>query len=226
MFENIIYNPLFSIVLILASYLFGSWCQRKSGKGWVNPLLISIILIVAILRIFDIPLEAFNIGGNIVAMFLAPATALLAVSIYKEWKNLKKNFLPIVIGSLVGSFVSVFSIIILCQVLGVETNIKLSLISKSVTTPIAIAITENLGGVQGITVCAVIITGLLGNILAPSLVKILHINDATAQGIAIGTASHAFGTSKAIEMGDGVGAMSGIALSLSGIITVVISLFL
>ena len=226
MFESIIYNPLFSIILIFASYLFGTWCQKKSGKGWVNPLLISIVIIIAILKLFDIPLEAFDKGGSIVAMFLAPATALLAVSIYKEREKLKKNFLPVVLGSIVGSVVSVFSIIILCQLLGVDTTIRLSMISKSVTTPIAIAITENLGGVQGITVCAVIITGLLGNILAPSLVKLLRIKDTTAQGIAIGSASHALGTSKAIEMGDDIGAMSGIALSLSGIITVVISLFL
>lgn len=226
MFETIVYNPLFSISLVFVTYIFGTWCQKKSQKGWVNPMLISIVIIIAIIKLFDIPLDAFSSGGDIIAMMLAPATALLAISIYKEWEKIKKNFLPILAGSLVGSIVSVFSIILFSEILGVETKIKVSLIAKSVTTPIAIAITENLGGIQGITVCAVIITGILGNILAPMLVKLLRFNDSTSQGIAIGTASHALGTSKAIEMGEDIGAMSGIALSFSGIITVIISLFL
>ena len=226
MYQMIIYNPLFSLLLIILSYLFGLWCQRKTGKSWVNPLLVSIIIIIAIMKIFNIPLEAFNEGGDFVAMFLSPATALLALSIYKERKTVKKSFIPILAGSLVGSLVSVTTIVILSQVLGVETRIRVSLISKSVTTPIAIAITETLGGIQGITVCAVCITGILGGILSPILVKFLRINNNTAKGIAIGTSSHVLGTSTAIKMGEDIGAMSGIALSFSGIITVIISLFL
>lgn len=226
MYQEIIFNPLFSLLLIVLSYLFGLWCQKKTKKSWVNPLLISIIVILILMKILNIPLAAFNEGGNIVAMFLSPATALLALSIYKEREKVKKNFIPIFAGSVVGSLVSVGSIIILSELLNLDSKIKVSLIAKSVTTPIAIAITETLGGIQGITVCAVILTGLLGNIFGPLLVKLFRIKNHTAQGIAIGTSSHALGTSVAIEMGEDIGAMSGIALSFSGIITVVISLFL
>lgn len=224
--NDIIYNPLFSLILIISSYLFGLWCQRKTQKGWVNPLLIAIVIDIAVLKIFNIPLEAFNSGGNIVSMFLVPATALLAISIYKEREKIKRNFLPMLMGSFAGAIVSVLSIILLSELLGVESRIKFSLISKSVTTPIAIAISDTLGGIQGITVCAVMISGILGNILAPMLVKLLNLKDATSKGIAIGSASHALGTSKAIEMGEDIGAISGIALSFSSIITVGISLFL
>ncbi len=226
MIQEMIYNPVFSLFLILVSYIFGLWCQKKSKKSWVNPLLIAIVIIIAFIKLFNIPLEAFDTGGDIVAMFLSPATALLALSIYKEKEKVKKNFVPILAGSFVGSIVSVGSILILSNLLGLDNRLKVSLVSKSVTTPIAIAITETLGGIQGITVCAVIITGLLGNILAPTMVKVLRIKNHTAQGIAIGTSSHALGTSTAIEMGEDIGAMSGIALSFSGIITVLISLYL
>lgn len=226
MYQELIDNPLFSLLLIFISYSIGVWCQRKSKRSYVNPLLISIIILLIIIKVLDIPLSSFNNGGDIVAMLLTPATAVLALSIYKQRELVKKNFIPIFVGSLVGSLVSVGSIILLSEVLGIESRIKVSLISKSVTTPIAIAISETLGGIQGITVCAVIFTGILGNILGPILVKAFRITSPTAQGIAIGTSSHALGTSAAIEMGEDIGAISGIALSFSGIITVLISLFL
>ncbi|MDY5931051.1 MAG: LrgB family protein, partial [Candidatus Ornithospirochaeta sp.] len=172
------------------------------------------------------PLQSYNNGGDIINMLLVPITALLALSIYRQRKKVIENFLPILIGTFIGSLTSVLMIILLCNLMGIETMVKVSLIPKSVTTPIAIAISSSLGGIQGITIFSLVMTGLFGNMMAPLFVRIFRIKDHTAQGVAIGTASHALGTVKALEMGEDIGAISGIALSFSGIITVLISLFL
>ena len=219
-------SPLFSISLTIACFSFGVYLNKKTKKSFVNPLAIAIILIIAFLLIFKIPYASYNIGGQMINMFLPPITALLALSIYKERNRVKKNFFPILMGTLVGSVVSVLSIILMVKLFKVDSKVGISLIPKSVTTPIAIALADSFGGIQGITITAVMIPGLLGNILSPYLVKLFHFTDPTTIGVAIGTSSHALGTSKAIEMGEEIGAISGIALSFSGILTVIISLFL
>ena len=226
MIEEIIFNPLFSLVLILASYIFAGFLQKKTKLSILNPLLVSVLIIIGVLLIFDIPLSAFNEGGDIVTMFLAPVTALLALSIYRQRELVKKNFVAILVGTIVGAIVSIGSIIVLANILGLDDRLTSSLIPKSVTTPIALAVSETLGGIPGITVCALILSGLFGNILAPILIKLLRLNDPVAAGIAIGSSSHALGTVTALELGEDIGAISSIAIPFSGIITVIFSLFL
>lgn len=226
MIEEIIFNPLFSLVLILASYIFAGFLQKKTKLSILNPLLVSVLIIIGVLLIFDIPLSAFNEGGDIVTMFLAPVTALLALSIYRQRELVKKNFVAILVGTVVGAIVSIGSIIVLANIFGLDDRLTSSLIPKSVTTPIALAVSETLGGIPGITVCALILSGLFGNILAPVLIKLLRLNDPVAAGIAIGSSSHALGTVTALELGEDIGAISSIAIPFSGIITVIISLFL
>lgn len=226
MIEEIIFNPLFSLVLILASYIFAGFLQKKTKLSILNPLLVSVLIIIGVLLIFDIPLSAFNEGGDIVTMFLAPVTALLALSIYRQRELVKKNFVAILVGTVVGAIVSIGSIIVLANILGLDDRLTSSLVPKSVTTPIALAVSETLGGIPGITVCALILSGLFGNILAPVLIKLLRLNDPVATGIAIGSSSHALGTVTALELGEDIGAISSIAIPFSGIITVIISLFL
>lgn len=226
MIEEILSNPLFSLVLILASYIFAGFLQKKTKLSILNPLLVSVLIIIGVLLIFDIPLSAFNEGGDIVTMFLAPVTALLALSIYRQRELVKKNFVAILVGTVVGAIVSIGSIIVLANILGLDDRLTSSLIPKSVTTPIALAVSETLGGIPGITVCALILSGLFGNIFAPVLIKLLRLNDPVAAGIAIGSSSHALGTVTALELGEDIGAISSIAIPFSGIITVIISLFL
>ncbi len=226
MIEEIIFNPLFSLVLILASYIFAGFLQKKTKLSILNPLLVSVLIIIGVLLIFDIPLSAFNEGGDIVTMFLAPVTALLALSIYRQRELVKKNFVAILVGTVVGAIVSIGSIIVLANILGLDDRLTSSLVPKSVTTPIALAVSETLGGIPGITVCALILSGLFGNMLAPVLIKLLRLNDPVAAGIAIGSSSHALGTVTALELGEDIGAISSIAIPFSGIITVIISLFL
>lgn len=222
----IISNPLFSIALTFMAYLIGGWVQNKVRKAWANQFAISLILVISTLIIFDIPYSEYKKGGDFINMFLPPITALLALSIYRERAKIKENFIPILAGTIVGSIVSVTSIILLSRLLTVPEVIENSLLPKSVTTAIAIAISKNLGGIEGLTVCGVLISGLLGNLLAPYLVKLFRIKDGVAQGIAIGSASHALGTATALKMGEDIGAISTIALSFSGLITVAITLFL
>ena len=221
--EIITCNPLFGIGITIFSYWIGSVLGRKTGKAVFNPLLIAEILIIAVLLIFDIPFSAYSEGGVFINMFLGPVTALLACSIYRTRKLVGMHFIPILAGTIAGSIASIVTIILLSELLGLETTLKASLIPKSVTTPIAIAISEMLGGVRSLTVTSLLLTGVLGNILAPFMIKLFRVHDRVAQGVAIGTASHVVGTSKALELGEDIGAISSIALSFSGIVTAIIA---
>ena len=147
----------------------------------------------------------------------------MAVPLYNRFSLLKKHFKAIIIGTLTGSIVSVTYIYIISKVLGIKKEIFLALLPKSVTTPIALEITKNLNGIIPITVVSVVITGILGAIFSEYLLKIFRVKDKVAVGIAIGTASHAVGTSKAVEIGETEGAMSGLAIGIVGIITVIIA---
>ena len=218
--NDVLYSPYFGVVLSILTFEFGVFGSRKVKHPIANPLLIAVVLIVAILEVFHIPMEAFQEGGNIINLFLAPATAALAVPIYKNLQILKANLLPILMGTIVGSFSSMAIIFGLCKLFGLDQTLTASLLSKSVTTPIAMGVTEQLGGIVPIGIAAVIFTGITGSIVAPIMVKLFHITDPVAQGVGIGTCSHAVGTTRAIAMGEIQGAMSGIAIGLAGFFTV------
>lgn len=223
---KILNSPLFGIAITILAFQFGIFLNKKTKSPFMNPLLVAIAVIILVLQVFHIPYSAYSAGGDIISMFVAPATAVLGYSIYKQVTILKKYFIPIVAGCFAGSLTSVGSILILCRLFHLEDALTSSLVPKSVTTAIAIEISSQLGGIPAITVAIVVITGVLGAVLGPFLIKLFHIDHEVAQGVAIGTASHAVGTSKALELGEVQGAMSGIAIGVSGIITVILSLFL
>ena len=226
MMEELLASPYFGIALSVAAFGVGVKLNRKLKTPICNPLIIAIVLIVAVLLIFRIPYESYNVGGEIINMFLAPATACLAVAIYTKIDILKQYWLPIVIGCAAGSAASMGSVYLLCRLFDLDESMTASLLPKSVTTPIAVSIAEPAGGVVPITVVAVIFTGILGGIFAPLLIKIFRISDPIAAGLAIGASSHAVGTSKAIELGEVEGAMSGLAIGICGLITVLFSMLL
>lgn len=219
-------SPFFGIALSVAAFWIGEKIQKKTGFVICNPLIIAIVLIIGVLLIFKIPYESYNQGGAIINMFLAPATACLAVSIYTKIDILKKNWLPILVGCTAGSLTSMLSVYGLCRLLGLDEQMTASLIPKSVTTPIAVSISGSHSGIVPVTVIAVIFTGILGSILAPYLIRLFRVDDPMAAGLSIGACSHAVGTSKAIELGETEGAMSGLAIGICGILTVIFSLFL
>ncbi len=226
-FYELTKSPFFGIALTIFAYELGVWLNKKSNKmPLVNPLLIAVVLIISILVVFRIPLENYNEGGTIINMFLAPATAALAVTIYAQWEMLKRNWLPILAGALVGAAVSMSSVFGMCKLFGLDEVSLYSLLPKSVTTPIAVELSAQTGGVTSITVAAVVITGITGAVLCPVLVKLLRLNSPVAAGVAIGTCSHALGTTRALELGETEGAMSGIAIGVAGLLTVGLSLVL
>ena len=224
--SELLASPYFGIFLSIAAYALGCGLNRKFRTPLCNPLLIAIVLVVGVLLIFRIPYEAYNAGGEIISLFLAPATACLAVGIYAKLAVLKQYWLPILVGAVAGSASSMLSVYALCNLLGLDEQLTVSLIPKSVTTPIAVGIVESAGGLTPITVVAVIVTGILGAVLAPSMIRLFRISDPVAAGLAIGASSHAVGTSKAVELGEVEGAMSGLAIGVCGVVTVVLSLLL
>lgn len=226
MMQELFASPFFGIALSIIAFWIGVKIQKKTGLVICNPLIIAIVLVSAVLLIFRIPYDSYNAGGSIINMFLAPATACLAVSIYTKMELLKKNWLPIAVGAVCGSLASMGSVYLMCRLFKLDEAMTASLMPKSVTTPIAVSIAGSHGGIVPITVVAVIFTGILGSILAPALIKVFRVNDAMTAGLAIGACSHAVGTSKAIELGETQGAMSGLAIGICGILTVLFSLVL
>ena len=224
--SELVSSPFFGIALSVAAFSIGVWIQKKTGLVICNPLIIAIVLVSGVLLLFKIPYESYNEGGSIINMFLAPATSCLAVSVYTRMELLKKNWLPILAGCAAGSLTSMGSVFLLCRLFGLDEAMTYSLLPKSVTTPIAVGIAESHGGISSITVAAVILTGIMGSILAPFLIRIFRVKDAMTAGLAIGACSHAVGTSKAIEIGETEGAMSGLAIGICGIVTVVFAMFL
>ncbi len=224
--QELFSSPFFGIALSVAAFAVGVWIQKKTGLVICNPLIIAIVLVIGVLLLFRIPYESYNEGGSIINMLLAPATACLAVSIYTKVELLKKNWLPILAGCTAGSLTSMGSVLLLCRLFGLDEAMAASLLPKSVTTPIAVSISESLGGLAPVTVVAVIFTGIMGSILAPFLIRLFRVKDPVAAGLAIGACSHAVGTSRALQIGETEGAMSGLAIGICGMITVVAALLL
>ena len=220
--DNIFDTEIFGIILTILFYNIGIYIQKKTKKPIFNPLLIAILCIILFLSITKIPYESYKLGADRINFFLSPVTIVLAVPLYKQFDLFKKYLLEILIGiscGVVASFISV-------KLIGYFTNANLdiinSLIPKSITTPMGISLTKTLNGVEAITVVSIILTGILGAIMSSIVFKIGKINHPVAKGIALGTSAHALGTTKALEMGEVEGAMSGLSIGISGIITVIL----
>ncbi len=214
-------SPVAYLALTLLAYAVGQWINRKTGSPLANPLLIGCILVGTVLVVFDIPLDEYNQGGGFLSLCLTPATIALAVPIYRQLETLKKNLLPILAGALVGSAVSVGSVYALGHLFGLDRTLILSLLPKSVTTPIGVSLSQSLGGLTAVTSLAIIFTGIVGAVFLPAALRLFGIQHPVVTGLAIGTASHAVGTSRALELGETEGAMSGLAIGIAGLITAV-----
>ena len=217
-------SPFFGITLTIVAYWVGVRAQKKTGLVVCNSMLITVALIIAVLTVFHSPYEDYYQGGSLINLFLGPATACMAVTVYAKMDLLKKYWLPVLAGCLAGTVTSIGSILVLSRLFGLDKDMTASLLPKSVTTPIATAVSEGHGGIVPITVAAVIVTGILGNLAAPFLVKLFRVKDPVAAGLGIGTCSHALGTAKALEMGETEGAMSGLAVGICGIFTALLAL--
>ena len=219
---NVFDTEIFGVILTILFFNIGIYIQKKTNKPIFNPLLIAILGIILFLSITKIPYESYKLGGDRINFFLGPVTIVLAVPLYKQFDLFKKYLLEILIGISCGVVVNFISIKLIGHFTNADVDIINSLIPKSITTPMGISLTKTLNGVEAITVVSIILTGILGAIISPIVFKIGKINNPVAKGIALGTSAHALGTTKALEMGEVEGAMSGLSIGISGIITVIL----
>ena len=218
--KELLTTPLFGIMLSLIAFEIGHFIYNKTKISILNPLLIAIPLVILFLLKFNITLQDYNNGAQFISFFLGPATIVLAVPLYKQINLLKSNALPILIGITLGSISGIISVLALSKIFKLDKSLASSLVPKSITTPIGIEVSKQLGGIPAITVAAIIITGIIGATIAPYVCKIFNLKNKIAIGIAIGTSSHALGTIKAVELGEIEGAMSSLSIGISGIIIV------
>lgn len=223
--DAILGNPLFGITLSVLAWWIGQGIAKKAGSPIANPLVIAMILLLLLVQFTPLTLVQYDRGGEIISMLLPVATAALAISVYRRIRTLQKHLLPILAGCLVGSLCSMGSVVLLCRLFGIDQTIEASMLPKSVTTPIAMEVAASRGGIPAVAVAAVLITGIVGAVCAPLLIRLFRVREPVAQGVGIGVCSHALGTSKALEIGEAQGAMSSISIGVAGMATVVLSLF-
>ena len=213
----------FGAFLSLAAYGVGVFLRSRWKFALFNPLLVAIVLVVAFLIGFKIDYATYMEGARYISFLLTPATVCLAVPLYQQFSLLKKNAKAVLLGIAAGTLASLCVILGLCVLFHLDHTMYVTLLPKSITTAIGIGVSEELGGIQSLTVVVIIITGVLGNIFAELICKVFRITDPIAQGVGIGTSTHAVGTARAMEMGEVQGAMSGLSVVVAGLMTVVVA---
>lgn len=220
--ESMIQNSAtIGVVISLLAYGFGSFLKKKTKLGIFNPLLVSIILVILFLLTFHIDYDSYNQSARYLSYLLTPATVALAIPLYRQMNLLKKNMKAILISVLSGVLTSMGSILVMAAAFGLTHEQYVTLLPKSITTAIGMGVSEELGGNITISVAVIIVTGVLGNIVLEPVCKLFRIKNPISKGLAAGTASHAIGTAKAMELGEIEGAMSSLAIVVSGLITVI-----
>lgn len=211
----------FGMVLSVAGYLVGVWLKKKTGFFLFNPILVAEALIILFLLAFDIDHAEYNRGAVYLSYFLTPATVCLAIPLYRQLELLKKNAVAIFASILAGVAGSAASIFAMSVFFRLDHVYYVSLLPKSITTAIGMGVSEELGGIVTLTVVSIIVTGIFGNVIADVLFSVCRIEEPMAKGLALGTAAHAIGTARALELGEVEGAMSSLAIAVAGLTTVV-----
>lgn len=209
----------FILLLIFGTYLFGQWVFKKTRIALFHPLIISIAIIIAFLKIMNIEYEVFERGSQFVNFMLGPSIVALGYVLYQQMSYLKGNVTSIMLSIFMGSIVGIISVILLARLTGADEILIHSLEPKSVTTAIAISISEQSGGNISLTAVIVVFCGILGSIIGPPILKLIGIKSSVAKGLAMGASAHSVGTAKAMEMGMIEGALSGLAIGLMGVMT-------
>ena len=224
--SNFLSNSIFfGVLLCLLSYQAGVFLRQKTKIAAFNPLLISIIIVIFVLVMFNIKFEDFYKGSKYISFLLTPATVALAIPLYSKLALLKSNFKAIMSGLIAGVLTSLISIFVMSLLFGLSHENYVSMLPKSITTAIGIGVSEELGGISTITTAVIIVTGVFGNVSADIVYKVFNIKNPIAKGIGLGSSAHAIGTSKALEMGETEGAMSSLSIAVGGSITVIFPSF-
>jgi len=211
----------FGAVISLFTYFIGDYIKQKTKIALISPLLISVGITIITLLILKIPYESYQSSTRFIHNLLTPVTVCLAVPLYEKLQLLKKNKAAILCGIISGIITSCICVFIIALICKLDHAEYVTLLPKSITTAIGVGLSEKLGGIPSITAPVIVITGVFGGIIAPVVFRILKISDPVAKGIALGTSAHAIGTSKAFEYGETEGAMSGLSIAVSGILTVI-----
>ncbi len=210
----------FGVMISILGYGLGALLKKRIKSPLVNPLLISIVLTIAALLLLKIDYQSYYTGAQYLSWLLTPATVALAVPLYEQFELLKHNAAAIFTGIFAGVLSSLGSVLGLAALFGFSHEEYVTFLPKSITTAIGMGVSEELGGIVPITAGVIIVTGVLGNILAEVVLKLFRITEPVAKGIALGTSAHAIGTAKAMELGEAEGAMSSLSIAVSGMITV------
>ena len=210
----------FGVTVSLIGYGAGIMLKKKFKYAFLNPLLISIIFVIGVVMLCGVDYESYENSAQYLSYLLTPATVCLAVPLYQQMTLLKKNLAAVACGILAGVLASLASVLLLAFLFGLEHDVYVTLLPKSITTAIGMGVSEELGGLVTITVAVIIVTGVIGNVIGEAVCKLFRIYEPIAKGLALGTSSHAIGTAKAMELGEIEGAMSSLSIAVAGLLTV------
>lgn len=216
---NFLENNFFLLTLTFGTYFLAKLLQKKTGIMLLNPILLTIALLIIFLKVAHIDYNTYNEAGHLIEFWLKPAVVALGVPLYLQLGTIKKQILPIVFSQLAGCFVGVISVVLIAKLMGASDEIIYSLAPKSVTTPIAMEVAHTLGGIPSLTAAVVVCVGLLGGILGFKMLRMTGVQSPMAQGLSLGAAAHAVGTSAAMDVSRKYGAFASLALTLNGIFT-------
>ena len=220
--NQLIQSELFDLVLVVGTYIDATYLYKKTHLSLLHPLLTSIFFIIVLLEWLDIPYESFQEGSHLVHFMLGPSVVALGYVLYAQMQYLKGNVVSILTSVFVGAIVGITSVIAIGKLMGADPSLIATLQPKSVTTPIAMGISEKNGGIPSLTAVIVVAVGIFGSIVGPAVLRVLGIESRIAKGLALGASSHGVGTAAAIQLGAVEGAISGLAIGLMGIMTAIL----
>lgn len=223
MIKDIISSEYFMLALTFGVFYAAKTLQRRLGWVLFNPILIAIAIIIVFLLAMDIPYETYHEGAKLIEFWLKPAVVALGVPLYLQLSSIKRQFLPILASQTMGCVAGIVSVVVIAKMLGASNDVIMSLASKSVTTPIAMEVTQALGGIPSLTAAIVVITGLIGAIIGFKTLSVGHVHNPMALGLSMGAASHALGTSAAMDRDQFMGAYASLGLTLNGILTALLT---
>lgn len=220
---NFLENEFFLLTITFGIFFLAKWLQKRTGIMLLNPILLTIAILIIFLKVTGVSYETYNEGGHLIEFWLKPAVVALGVPLYLQLETIKKQLLPILLSQLAGCVVGVASVVLIAKWMGASNEIIYSLAPKSVTTPIAMEVAQSLGGIPSLTAAVVVCVGLLGGMLGFKAMHLTHIGSPMAQGLSMGTAAHAVGTSAAMEVSRKYGAFASLGLTLNGIFTALLT---
>ena len=222
---EIMSNPIIMLAITFGIYYVARQIQKRTGWVVLNPILITIVALIALLQLTGISYETYEQGGQYIEFWLKPAIVALGVPLYQNLGQIRRQLLPILMSQLVGCLVGLVSVTLIASALGASHEVIVSLAPKSVTTPIAMEVCKTSGGIPSLTAAIVVIVGLFGAVFGFKILEVWHVRNPFSQGISMGTAAHAVGTSRAMEKGEIYGAYSSLGLILNGVLTALLTPF-